>query len=511
MTTQTAIVIGLILYVAVTTIVSFFMMSRVKKPTDYLVAGRRLPFLVLTGTIVGTCIGTGVIIGGSGLAYQHGWAGSAYPVGLGLGTLLTGLIFAKMRRYKFMTLSEEVACYYDANRAVVEFSNVTLFLSQLCWLTVQIMGGAAVLGAVTGMDPRLCVVVTGFAKAVISIPGGLKAVVYTDVLQTTILFLGFGFLIHSALSETGGFAGLRQTVPADYFSFLGTASLGPWGVVSLILVLTLNPIADPGRRLTMYSARTEAGAKWSMVISGVIVMIFSAAIGIIGMYTFRINPHLTVPDQTLPWLVMNVLPPWLAAFVVMSVVSGMSSAANGNAAAAGTFYVRHIFPLVTGRYPKRSVVTARWALVFAFLLSTTLALYTGSIVGFVVKFLPLTMGGLAVIILLGRFWKRASWQGALAALVVTPVVSLIVIFVPSFEQFWNAPIIPATIAGLVAHVIVSMLTPPNSRSFEEIADLMTSQRIVIEGSSAVTTEELPAIPFGTMPNDGTALKGPGEL
>ncbi len=114
---MTAIAVGLVLYVVLTTAVSFFMMARVRKPADYLVAGRGLPFWVLTGTIIGTCIGTGVIIGGSGLAYKHGWAGCAYPIGLGLGTLITGLFFAKMRRYKFMTLSEEIACYYE-RRAV---------------------------------------------------------------------------------------------------------------------------------------------------------------------------------------------------------------------------------------------------------------------------------------------------------------------------------------------------------------------------------------------------------
>ena len=46
-----------------------------------------------------------------------------------------------------------------------------------------------------------------------------------------------------------------------------------------------------------------------------------------------------------------------------------------------------------------------------------MALYTGNIVGFVVKFLPLTMSGLGVVILLGRFWPRANWRGALAALI----------------------------------------------------------------------------------------------
>src|SRR5579871_4063386 len=119
MGTQAAIGIGLILYVISTTAVSFYMMKRVARPADYLVAGRGLPVWVLLGTIVGTCIGTGVLIGGSGLAYQHGWAGCAYPIGLGLGTLVTGLCFSKMRRYQFMTLSEEIACFYDGNRGVV--------------------------------------------------------------------------------------------------------------------------------------------------------------------------------------------------------------------------------------------------------------------------------------------------------------------------------------------------------------------------------------------------------
>ena len=479
MTTHLAIVIGLVIYVVLTTVVSFVMMARVRKPTDYLVAGRGLPFWVLMGTIVGTCIGTGVIIGGSGLAYQHGWAGCAYPIGLGLGTLLTGLFFAGMRRYKFMTLSEEVACYYDGNRGIVEFSQITIFVSQLCWLTVQIMGGAAVLGEVTGLDPKLCVLLAGFAKAVISIPGGLKAVVYTDVLQTIILFFGFGFLVHSALVDSGGLSGLERSVPPEYVSFLGIDSYGGWNIAALIISLIGAVIADPGRRLTMYSAHTEGGAKWSMVFSGIVVIVFSVAIGITGMYAFKLNPYLHMPDQkdhTLPWLVMHKLSPWLAAFVVASTVSGMSSAANATAASAGTFFVRHLFPLVTGRYPARPVAAVRWALVGVFLFSTTLGLFTKSVVDFVTKFLPLTMSGLAVTILFGRFWSRATWQGGLTALIVTPVVSLVAM------NFFSNPTLLAMAAGSAALIIVSLLTPPRRRSIEEVAEIMARERQSIEGS-----------------------------
>jgi solute:Na+ symporter, SSS family len=479
---HTAIVIGLILYVVLTTAVSFYMMGRVRKPADYLVAGRGLPFWVLIGTIVGTCIGTGVVIGGSSLAYDHGWAGCAYPIGLGLGTALAGLCFAHTRRYKFMTLSEEIACYYSGNRGVVEFSNITLFVSQLCWLTVQIMGGAAVLGAVTGLQPRLCVLLAGFAKAAISIPGGLKAVVYTDVLQTVILFFGFGFLTHSALVETGGLDGLRHVMPPSYFSFLGVDSLGGWKIVSLIVALTLSVIADPGRRLTMYSARSEGAARWSMLSSGIIVIAFSVIIGITGMYAFHLNPTIKPSDQALPWLVMHAMTPWLAAFVVVAVTSGISSAANACAAAAGTFFVRHIYPLATGRFPARPVAAARWALAAAFALSTLLALFTKTIVSFVQQFLPITMSGLAVIVILGRFWKRATWQGALAALAVTPSVALTLLFaLPPSAKNWNNAAIPA-LAGILAHLLVSSLSPPQQRGFAEVAESLTRQRQAIEGA-----------------------------
>lgn len=76
---QMAILIGLAIYACLMIAVALFWMFRVKQPTDYLVAGRGLPWWVLMGNITATGIGTGVVIGASGLAYQHGWAGATPP------------------------------------------------------------------------------------------------------------------------------------------------------------------------------------------------------------------------------------------------------------------------------------------------------------------------------------------------------------------------------------------------------------------------------------------------
>jgi len=462
---------------------SVFWTTRVKKTADYLVAGRGLPFWVLTGTITATCIGTGVVVGAPGLAYQHGWAGSAYPLGLGLGTALTGLLFAATRRYQFMTLGEEISCCYGGNRIVLEFSNISLFLSQLCWLTVQIMGCGGVLGAVTGRRPGLGVVLAGFIMASISIPGGLKTVLYTDFLNAGILLCGFGFLTHSSLHHAGGLAGLRQAVPSPYFSFLGVASFGAWTVAGLILALVLSIIADPGRRLAMYSARTERGAKWSMVTAGTLVMAFSTVVGIVGMYAFHLNSHLPSADEALPWLVMHALPPWLAALVVVSMTSAIVSCANNNAVAAGSFFVRHIFPLVTRRYARSPITVARRTLACAYVACTALALHAGTIVGFATKFLPVTMSGLAVIILAGHFWKRTTWQGALAALAITPAVSLGVMFIPATARSVENPTILAALMGALALIAVSLLTPRNQFSFADIAQGQARERQAFEGES----------------------------
>jgi len=379
-----------------------------------------------------------------------------------------------------MTLSEEIASYYGGNRIIFEFSNISLFLSQLFWLTVQIMGGGFVLSVVTGLPMKTCMVIAGGLIAITTIPGGLLTVVYTDVVQGAILLSGFTCLTFVSLREAGGLAGLREAVPPECFSFLGSEAIGWRGVISIMLASVIAAIADPGRRLIMYGSRTEAGAKWSMCTAGIIEIVFSVAVGITGMYAYSLNPNIEAQDQALPWLVTHVLPTWLAAVVVVSVTAAVFSSGDSNAAAAGSYFVRHIYPLVTGKYPKRPLLVVRWALVCAFLISTVLALFAGHIVDFVVDFLSITMSGLAVIILLGRFWKRATWQGRVAGLTSAVIVSLVVIFVPGQGEFWVKPIIPATLAGLIAEVVVSLLTPPNKRSFGGVVAAMTRERQAID-------------------------------
>ncbi|HEV2454154.1 MAG TPA: hypothetical protein VGY98_07830, partial [Verrucomicrobiae bacterium] len=335
-----------------------------------------------------------------------------------------------------------------------------------------------------GMSNEASVIITGIIIASIAIPGGFKSVVYTDFVQAFILVSGFICVTVMALHHNGGLAGLRQSVPPTYFSVFGVDSyphFGKWVVSGMMLTLVLSVIADPGRRMSMFGAETERGARWSMVLAGLIVIAFAVLIGITGMYAHQLNPTLkdSDSDKALLWLVIHVLPSWLAAFVVIAAASGIFSCANGNAMAISTFFVRHIYPLVTGgKYPRRPLFAARILLICAFVLCTSVALHAGTIVSYVTSFLPITMSGLAIIILMGRFWRRATWQGAMAALIVTPILTLIA---KEFfaTAFWNNAVILA-VPGFIVHFIVSLLTPRPSRSFQDVANTLTQERQNIE-------------------------------
>ena len=171
------IIVCFIGYAVLMLVVSLYWMRKIKKSTDFMVCGRGLPTWVLIGTLTATAVGTGVTVGAAGLAYKSGWAGTVYPIGMGVGAIIAGLFYAKMRNYKFMTMSEEIGCYYGGNKIVMESVNISLFISQIFWLTVQIMGAGYVISVVFGLPIKVSMVISGALVAMMCVSGGLLTVV----------------------------------------------------------------------------------------------------------------------------------------------------------------------------------------------------------------------------------------------------------------------------------------------------------------------------------------------
>ncbi|HEY5906911.1 MAG TPA: sodium:solute symporter family protein, partial [Vicinamibacteria bacterium] len=88
-----------VVYLLASVVVGAAFSSRIKRASDYLVAGRNLGLLLTTASLAAVQIGAGVVLGGAeGGASTGFWPGAWYGLGCGAGTILAGLVAAERLR-----------------------------------------------------------------------------------------------------------------------------------------------------------------------------------------------------------------------------------------------------------------------------------------------------------------------------------------------------------------------------------------------------------------------------
>ena len=120
-------------------------------------------------------------------------------------------------------------------------------------------------------------------------------------------------------------------------------------------------------------------------------------------------------------------------------------------------------------------VASRIALLVALTIAFVITLFVGDVIAYFQKVVGSLLPGVGVTMLLGRFWRRATWQGAYASILSGTLFGLVVLFEPSFAEWvrltFGGPAIPATAISLMAGIAVALATP---RSTASEADRLTA-------------------------------------
>lgn len=460
---------------------------RARSGEDFLLAGRSLGTPLLLGTTLATLVGTGSSLGAVGFGYENGWAGALYGIGGAAGVLLLTVLFADVRRHGFMTFSEEMSYYFGASRAVKGVVSVILVLASVGWLGAHILGGSLYLSYLTGMDPQLAKVVVAAGFGLYTVIGGYLAVVVTDAVQGTVLFIGFTLLAVLALAAAGGPAGLAAGVPDEAASFLGVEALGPVPALSLAAVVAVGVLATPSYRQRIYSARDTATVRRSFLWVGGLFAAFALLPAVAGMAARALEPGLDNPDMAFPYLATTLFPVWVGAFLLVAGLSATMSSGDSDAVAATTILLRDVAQMVTGRLPRAEhmVRLSRLCLAGVLALALAFALLATTIIDYITMMVSTVLTGLLVASLLGRFWRRATWQGGLAAMVGGSAAALAVNGVGAWTEFWGNPVFPSMAAALVCGVAVSLVTPRTRVTREEALERLAEERAWMDVGTAV--------------------------
>lgn len=468
------------IYILGMIILSVWVSRKQTSGEDFLLGNRGIPFLLMLGTTVATLVGTGSSMGAVGKGYSDGLVGMMYGLGGGVGTLLLAYWFGDARKYQFMTFAEEMSFYYRANKPIKNVVAILILLASVGWLGAHILGGGMYLAWIAGVDLMQAKLLVAAGFGIYVIIGGYIAVVWTDTIQAIVLFVGFIWLAIISLDKIGGFSGLGEAIEHNQFSFLQEGRLLP--SISLAFVICVGVLATPAFRQRIYSSNSVRTAKRSFYYSGVLYLLFSLIPALVGMAAYELNPALENSNYAFPYMATEVLPLSVGILVLIAGLSATMSSASSDAIAGVSILLRDVYILVVGEMPARekALTISRWGVFGIIALSLVFSLYATDIIDYIKYMISIIMSGMVACVILGKFWKRTTWQGGLAALFGGGVCALIIMNIPAWDDFWGNPSIPAVFTALTIGIVVSMVTQAERISSDEALKILSDEREKME-------------------------------
>jgi len=217
-----------------------------KTSTDYFLAGRHLGWFIVGASIFASNIGSEHLVGLAGSGATDGVAMAHYELHAWCLLVLGWIMVPFYMRSKVFTMPEFLEKRFSPTTRTV-LSGISLVAYVLTKIAVGIFAGGVVFAVLLpemnlfGMDSFwigsiLVVVITGLYTVL----GGMRAVAYTEALQTIILIIGSALVTYFGLKALGGWLELRTVVGSDMFNLW--KPLVPSGIEG-----TWAPIKEAGR------------------------------------------------------------------------------------------------------------------------------------------------------------------------------------------------------------------------------------------------------------------------
>ena len=180
------------------------------------------------------------------------------------------------------------------------------------------------------------------------------------------------------------------------------------------------------------------------------------------------------PDKIMPSLMMEVLPPWLAGVFLAAPMAAIMSTIDSQLIQASATLVKDLYlNYLNPRQEKLEVRVPRLSLLCTLILGTLVLLAALQPPEMIIWLNLLAFGGLQAVFLwplvLGLYWSRANGPGALASM-VSGIVCYGALSQWGIKLAGLHAIVPSLGLGLVAFILVSLLTPPPDQSVRRLFD-----------------------------------------
>ncbi|MEM8524927.1 MAG: sodium/solute symporter [Bacteroidota bacterium] len=406
---------------------------------DYFLASKSLPWWAVGGSLIASNISTEQILGMNGTGYVAGMAVAAYELMAAFTLIIVAKfflpVFIKKGIYSMPQFLE--MRYNQGVRIGLAFFWVALFVF-INITSIFYLGGLAT-EALTGVPMGYAIVGLVIYSATFSIFGGLKAVVWTDVIQAVVLVIGGLFAAYFVVSAVAGadggfFAGLStmfEKAPEKFDMILSSdnPSYGDLpGIAVLIGGLWIANLYYWG--LNQYiiqralAAKNVHEAQKGVAFAGFLKLLMPLIAVLPGIAVFVLGGEIDKPDEAFPWVLKNYVPIGLKGLTFAALIAAIGSSISSMVNSTSTIFTLDIYKtLINENASEKSLVsvgriTAGAALIIGALVAPALSSLDQAF-QFIQEFTGFIAPGILVVFVFGLFWKRASANAAMSVVILS--------------------------------------------------------------------------------------------
>lgn len=430
------LVIGL--YFAILASVAIWVITRKNKTTaDYFLAGRNLGWFVVGASIFASNIGSEHVVGLAGSGAGGKFPLVIYELHAWLVITLGWVFLPFYLRSGVFTMPEFLERRFSSGTRWF-LSVFSLLAYVLTKVSVTVYAGGIVISTLLHIDFWTGALITIVLTGAYTILGGMRAVAYTEAIQTVILVIGATTLTFVGLHAAGGWSGVKASLPEGYMNMWRPNSDAnyPW----LPLVITSSIVGmwywctDQYIVQRVLAARNIQQGRRGTIFGGLLKLLPVFLFLIPGVVALALKNqgqlHWDKPDEAFASLLMNKMPVGLRGLVAAGLLAALMSSLASVFNSCSTLFTVDVYQKLRPDTPEKKLIgIGRRATAVVVLLgiawipimqgiSATLYEYLQSVQSYIAP--PIT-----AVFLLGIFFKRINSKGAMATLVGGLLVAIV--------------------------------------------------------------------------------------
>jgi Na+/proline symporter len=378
------------------------------------------------------------------------------PFGAGFCLIFVGLFFAgKLYRMTLLTISDYFRERYG--RVVEVACSLIIMVSYLGWVSAQVTALGLVFNLLSDgvVSMELGMVIGVVSILAYTLFGGMWSVAITDFIQMIILVVGLSVLAVFASGQAGGADKvLALAISQDMFKFWPEPHLKDilfFFASAITIMLGSIPQQDVFQRVM--SANSIKAATHGPVIGGICYILFAFVPMFLVVSAMLIMPEQASaliaddPQKVLPTLVMTQMPFVMQVLFFGALLSAIKSCASATLLAPSVTFTENIWRQFHSHQSDQQELRAMRVTVLVFsmlVLAYAIRMQGTSIYEMVSGAYQVPLVGAFVPLTFGLYWKRATTQGAIFALVLGLLTWGLFLATPAGDEF------PAQLAGVLA-------------------------------------------------------------